>query len=309
MSFSYNTKTELCKTPKGGNCCAVAECYGMLLYGNTFSAREIRIITGNQALGLRLTDGFSRAFSISFDILPRPEKAGKQAFAVNDPDKLNRVFEAYGASPESMLAHHVNLGVIEEECCRRSFIRGAFLTGGAITDPAKSYHLELVTDHFSVSRETYSLLLDMGFSPKETVRGGNYIIYFKQSSAIEDFLALIGAPLHAMEIMSAKIEKDMRNSVNRKVNCDTANVTKTVDAAAAQIEAIRKIEAAGAFEALSEKLRQTAVLRVQNPELSINDLAEISTPPVTKSCLNHRLRKLVELSEGHAETQPSSSGP
>ena len=122
-------------------------------------------------------------------------------------------------------------------------------------------------------------------------------MYFKQSSAIEDFLALIGAPLHAMEIMSAKIEKDMRNSVNRKVNCDTANVAKIVDAAAAQIYAIGKIEAAGNFASLPEKLRETAVLRQQNPELSIKELADISIPPVTKSCLNHRLRKLVELSQ------------
>ena len=296
MSFSYDTKTELCKFLPDGECCVAAECYGMLLYGNTFSAHEIRIVTGNQNLGEHLVRSFSRAFSVSFDILPLPGTTGKQAYIINSPDKLNRIFETYGFSPESLLALHVNLGVLEEECCRRSFIRGAFLTGGAIMNPERSYHLELVTDHFNVSRETYSLLLDMGFFPKETTRGGNYVTYFRQSSAIEDFLTLIGAPLHAMELMSAKIEKDMRNNVNRKVNCDTANVTKTVDASAAQIEAISRIEAAGAFSALPEKLKQTAALRMRNPELSIQELAEISTPPVTKSCLSHRLRKLVELS-------------
>jgi len=268
----------------------------MLLYGNTFSSREIRIITGNETLGKRLTERFSRAFSITFDTLPQTGKTGKQAYIISDTAKLNTVFEAYGFSPESLLAHHVNLGILEEDCCRRSFIRGAFLTGGAITDPAKSYHLELVTDHFNVSRETYSLLLEMGFSPKETARSGNYVIYIKQSSGIEDFLTMIGAPVHAMELMSAKIEKDMRNSVNRKVNCDTANVAKTVDASAMQIEAIMKLESSGAFEALPEKLRQTAEMRLMNPELSIKELAEISVPPVTKSCLNHRLRKLIELS-------------
>ena len=298
MSFSYDTKTEICRTPNSAMCCCVAECYGMLLFGNTFSAREIRIVTGNQSLGRRLTDVFCQAFSVTFDCLPDPGKTGKQAYVISDQEKLNIIFGAYGASPESLLAHHVNLGVLEEECCRRSYVRGAFLTGGAITDPAKSYHMEFVTDHFNVSRETYSLLLEMGYFPKETSRGGNYITYFKQSSAIEDLLTLIGAPIHAMGLMSAKIEKDMRNSVNRKVNCDTANVTKTIDAAAVQIGAIMRINAAGAFEALPEKLRQTASLRLQNPELSIKDLAEISTPPVTKSCLNHRLRKLIELSEG-----------
>lgn len=297
MSFSFNTKTELCRTLPDNTCCAVSECYGMLLYCNTFTAREIRIITGNAALGRRICTQFSRAFSISFDVAPDSSKPGKQAYVINDAAKLIRVFETYGFSPESLVAHHVNLGVLEEECCRRSFIRGAFLTGGAVTDPVKSYHLELVTDHYSVSRETFSLLLDIGFYPKETRRAGNYITYFKQSSAIEDLLTLIGAPLAAMELMSAKIEKDMRNSVNRKVNCDTANVTKTVDAAAAQIEAINRIERAGFLESLPEKLRQTAHLRLQNPELSIKDLADISTPPVTKSCLNHRLRKLYELSQ------------
>jgi len=269
----------------------------MLLYGNTFNATEIRIITGNQILGQRLIERFSHAFPASFDILPEPGKAGKQAYIINAPDKLSHIFRTYGVSPENLLAHHVNLGVLEEDCCRRSFIRGAFLAGGAIINPEKSYHLELVTDHFNVSREMYSLLLDMGFYPKEMARNGNYVTYFKQSSAIEDFLTLIGAPLHAMELMSAKIEKDMRNTVNRKVNCDTANVAKTVDASAAQIAAIRRIERAGALEALPEKLRLTAALRLQNPELSIKDLADISTPPVTKSCLNHRMRKLIELSE------------
>jgi len=295
MSFSYDAKTELCRLTSDDSCCAIAECYGMLLYCNTFNAREIRIITGNRKLGERIMQRFERAFSVSFDVQSGPGEAGKQSFFINDPEKLSRIFETFGASTISLLAHHINLGVLEEECCRRSFIRGAFLTGGAITDPEKSYHLELVTDHYNVSRETYSLLLEMGFVPKETSRGGNYITYFKQSSVIEDLLTLIGAPVHAMKVMSTKIEKDMRNSVNRKVNCDTANVTKTVDAAAMQIDAIKKIEAAGALSSLPEKLRQTADLRVENPELSIKELADISTPPVTKSCLNHRLRKLIEL--------------
>ena len=296
MSFSYDTKMELCGLKPESWCCARSECYGMLLFGNTFSAREIKIVTENKTLGGRFVELFELAFSITFDILPQADKSGRQAYVITDSDKLNTVFEAYGFSPQSLLAHHVNLGVIEEDCCRRSFIRGAFLTGGAITDPAKSYHLELVTDHFNVSRQTYSLLLDMGFSPKETQRNGNFITYFKQSAAIEDFLTMIGAPLHAMKLMSAKIEKDMRNSVNRKVNCDTANVTKTVDASAAHIEAIARIESAGGLPSLPEKLRQTAMLRLEHPELSLQELAETSTPPVTKSCLNHRLRKLVELS-------------
>jgi len=268
----------------------------MLLFGNTFSVREIRIITGNKILGKRIVDLFLLAFTTSFDIMPDEDEPGKQAYIINEKSKLSHVFETYGFSTNNLLAHHVNLGVLEEECCRKSFIRGAFLTGGAVTNPAKSYHLELVTDHYNVSRESYSLLIEMGFAPKETSRGGNYILYFKQSAAIEDFLTFIGAPIHAMKLMSAKIEKDVRNTVNRKVNCDTANVTKIVDAAAAQIESIEKLKTTGVFQTLPEKLKQTAQLRVQNPELSIKELADASTPPVTKSCMNHRLRKLTQIS-------------
>ena len=296
MSFSYSTKEELCKIKLNSKCCAIAECYGVLLYCNTFSAREIKIITGNEKFAQRLNEQFFKAFSISFDILPDFGKPGKRSFAIIDTIKLRRIYEAYGYSPDNLLAHHVNLSVLEEDCCRRSFIRGAFFAGGAITDPVKSYHLELVTNHYNVSRGAFSLLLEMGFYPKETSRSGNYITYFKQSSVVEDFLTLIGAPIHAMELMSAKIEKDMRNSVQRKVNCDTANVTKIVDAAAIQIDAIKKIEQAGEFEMLDDKLKQTALLRLENPELSIKELAEMSTPPLTKSAMNHRLRKLVSIS-------------
>ncbi len=176
-------------------------------------------------------------------------------------------------------------------------MRGAFFAGGSITDPQKTYHLELVTDHYSVSREALSLLLDMGFEPKSVARAGNFITYFKSSEAIEDFLTTIGAPIAAMEIMSTKIMKDMTNSVNRRVNCDTANVTKTVDAAQEQLEAIRSIDASGILLLLPERLRETAKLRTENPELSLSQLAAIADPPVTKSCLNHRLKKLIEIAK------------
>jgi DNA-binding protein WhiA len=301
VSFSNKTKAELCRDPLARECCALAESYGLLLFCNTFSTREIKIITESRELAQRLPKLFKRAFGLTFDILPPPgtdpiatAKAGKQAFLICKQEKLQVIFETFGFTGSKLLAHHINLGVLEDECCRTSFLRGAFLAGGSVTDPAKRYHLELVTDHYNVSRETYSLLLEMGFEPKEAKRKGNFVNYFKQSSAIEDFLTTIGAPLSAMTLMSQKVEKDMRNSINRKVNCDTANVSKIVDAALLHIEAIRKITAATGLDSLPDKLRETAVLRLENPEMSLTELAE--TMSVTKSCLNHRLRKLVELS-------------
>ena len=176
-------------------------------------------------------------------------------------------------------------------------MRGAFLAGGSVTDPEKSYHLELVTPHYYVRGETYSLMLEMGLSPKDAARNGSYIVYFKQSNYIEDFLTFTGAPVKAMELMSAKVEKELRNSVNRRVNCDTANLEKAVDAAQTQLEALRKLEAAGKIITLPDKLRETALLRKQNPEATLSELAAMFDPPVTKSCLNHRLRKLAEMAK------------
>lgn len=292
MSFSSEAKAELCQQKLDRKCCALAESYGVLLYCNTFSAREIRIITASTHFAQRLPRLFRRAFNLGFDSMPALA-SGKQSFSITDPDKLALIFDSFGAEISSTLSHHINFGVIEEDCCRSSFIRGAFLAGGSVTDPEKRYHLELATPHHSVSREAFSLLLDMGFSPKETQRGGNSLLYFKQSDAIADFLTTIGASHTAMAIMTAKVEKEMRNTVTRQINCDNANADKTVAAAQAQLAAIRRIARDYGLDALPEPLHQAALLRITNPEASLSDLVLLSDPPVTKSCLSHRLKKIM----------------
>ncbi|MBE6913821.1 MAG: DNA-binding protein WhiA [Ruminococcaceae bacterium] len=293
MSFSAEAKAELCRAPLSRRCCAAAEAYGVLLYANTFSPQEIRIITGCVEFAQRLPKLFKKAFGFGFDSVAETNGRGKSVFQITDKARISAVFERYGYEAESLLAHHVNLSILEEDCCRAAFVRGAFLAGGSITDPEKRYHLELVTDHKSVSGETFALLLELGFAPKDTVRASRYVTYFKQSEAIEDFLTTLGAPSAAMEIMSAKVEKDMRNAINRRVNCDSANADKIVSAAQAQLDRIRLLEREVGLENLPEELEKLAFLRVANPAASISDLAILSDPPTTKSCINHRLRKLM----------------
>ncbi|MGN1001246.1 MAG: DNA-binding protein WhiA [Oscillospiraceae bacterium] len=293
MSFSGSVKAELCRVPLNRSCCAAAEAYGVLLYANTFSSKEIRIITACPDFAQRLPRLFRKAFGLDFDESSGGAGGGKSLFAITDGKKIAAVFDRYGYDAGSTLAHHINLGVLEEDCCRAAFVRGAFLAGGSITDPEKRYHLELVTDHMNVSREIFSILLEMGFSPKDTTRAGHYVTYFKQSEAIEDLFTTIGAPRAAMEIMEAKVEKDMRNAVNRKVNCDSANADKIVSAAQAQLDRIRRLDRELGLENLPPDLQQVALLRVANPEASLAELALLSDPPVSKSCVNHRLRKLM----------------
>jgi len=292
VSFSSDVKAELCKQSISRYAVALAEVYGALLYCNTFSAWEVRVITGNTAFAERLPKLVKKAFALNFDeISDAADK--RRSFVITDRKKIEKIFAAYGYDANSVLSHHINLSVLEEADSASAFIRGAFLAGGSITNPAKGYHLELVTDHQSVSRETVSILQEMGFEPKTASRSGHYITYFKQSEIIEDLFTLLGAPISAMEIMSAKVEKDMRSAVNRRVNCDNANADKIVSAAFEQLEAIRRLD----ISALPEKLRETAQLRINNPEFSLADLAGLCNPPVTKSCMSHRLRKLASLAE------------
>ena len=180
MSFSSQVKGELCRTALSRRCCAQAEAYGVLLYCNQFTARQVRITTESAPFAARLPALFHKAFQVSFDRLPEAG-AGKQIFSITRPDKLSALWSAFGYEPAGALAHHINFAVLEEEHCRLAFFRGAFLAGGSVTDPAKRYHLELSTPHLSVSRELRALLLEAGFSPKETTRKGNSVTYFKQS--------------------------------------------------------------------------------------------------------------------------------
>lgn len=294
MSFCSNVKAELCRVPINKTCCAVAEAYGVLLFCNTFSLSGLKIVTESRDFAQRLPKLFKKAFGFSFDQLPDSDQ-GKQVFAVEDPEKMLRIYDAFGFAPEKTLSLHVNLGILEEDCCRISFLRGAFMSGGSVTDPEKRYHLELATSHSRVSREVYSLLMELGFYPKDTSRGGNRILYFKQSDYIEDVLTTFGAPVCAMRIMEAKVEKDLRNEVNRRVNCETANLGKAVDAAQEQLAAIRRLEANGMYGELPDKLRKTAELRKENPEATLQELAAMQDPPLTKSAINHRMRKIMEL--------------
>ena len=301
MSFSSNVKAELCKDSLSKKSCAVAEGYGVLLYCNTFSSTEIRIITESRDFAARLPRLFKKAFGITFDQEPAAQDRGKLQFAISSEDKIAKIFETLQMDLKASLTLHVNFGMLEEEAECMAYLRGAFLAGGSVTDPAKRYHLEMTTSHYKVSRETCALLIECGFSPKELSRGGNNILYFKQSDYIEDFLTAIGAQVSAMGVMEAKVEKDLRNGVNRRVNCETANLTKVVDASMGQMAAIRALEEAGELDKLPGKLRETALLRRENPEATLQELAAMLDPPITKSAINHRMRKLLELARALEE--------
>ncbi len=297
VSFSGGAKAELCRSVPQKHCCAVAECFGILLFCNSFGADGIRIITESRHLAQVLPKLFKKAFGLSFDQVPDPEAPGKLIFTITGQEKLDAIMSCYGFDGET-LALHINLPVVEDDCCKASFLRGAFLAGGSVTDPAKGYHLELTTTHQSVARECYTLMQEvLGFYPKSALRGGGQVLYIKQSDLISDFLTYLGAPVAAMGIIEAKLEKELNNRVNRRCNCDDANTSKVVEAAQEQLVAIKHLRSRGLLEHLPPKLQQAAEARLANPELSLTELAAMMEPPITKPAMNHRLKKLVAMAQ------------
>ncbi len=298
ISFSAKAKAEICRLLPQKRCCALAQCFGILLFCNSFGAEGIRIITESKDFAQILPKLFKKAFNISFDILPETDCFGKMVFQITDPAKLYLIMEAYGFAIADTVALHINLPVVEEDCCKSAFLRGAFLAGGSATDPEKGYHLELTTTHISVAREGYTLIEEVvGFYPKTAQRGGGQVLYLKHSDLISDFLTFLGAPVAAMGIMEAKLEKELNNKVNRRCNCDDANTSKVVEAAQEQLSAIRILRQKGMFEQLPAKLQEAMVAREDNPEASLTELASMMEPPITKPAMNHRLKKLVQLAQ------------
>jgi len=298
VSFSASAKAEVCRIFPNRHCCALAECFGILLFCNSFHPEGIKIITESREFAYILPRLFKKAFNLSFDSYPSLEAPGKLVFQIWDEEKIEEIMEAFGFNVQDTLSLHINLPVVEEECCKAAFLRGAFLAGGSVTDPGKGYHMELTTTHQSVAREANYLTREaMAFSPKMAERSGAQVLYFKQSEQICDFLTYLGAPVAAMGIMEARLEKELNNKVNRRCNCDDANISKVVEAAQEQLSAIRILREAGLMEKLPAKMKQAAEAREANPAASLTELAAMMDPPITKPAMNNRMKKLLQLAK------------
>ena len=289
-SFAAKAKSELCRKAVSRDCCASAELYGALLFANTFSYDELRLTTENDRFRERFMGLAKRVVGVE----PETRSQSGKTVITATGETAKKLYTHFGYEQRGE-ALHLNNAVVEEDCCREAFFRGAFLSAGSVNYPERSYHFELSTRHFNLSREVTALLYDMEFEPKTAMRKSTYLIYFKESEAVAAVLAKIGAPTASLAVHSALIEKELRNSVNRRVNCDTANISKTVSAAQKQLEAIRKLEEHGQLETLPEALREAAQLRIDNPEESLASLSERAG--VSRSGLNHRLGRLCELAK------------
>ena len=294
MSFCSELKNDLCIEKQSG-CCQVAECYGFMLFGRSFSFKNISLITENEKISAR----YIKYLKKNFAIIPAVKKTGKKVtiynISVTDPNSCASVMSAFGYNGADLLS--INHDVFKRDCCFGSFIRGAFLACGQMSDPYKNYHTEFVIRDFTLALEFYSLLISRGLSPKRSMRGNSTVIYFNQSETIEELLTLMGANKKVLEFIEVQVTKTIRNKENRKSNLEMGNIGKQVDASFAQCRAIDVLIKAGKLEALSDELYSVAMLRKENPGASLSELCRLSGEAITRSGLNHRLKKIMEMAE------------
>ncbi|MDR1736224.1 MAG: DNA-binding protein WhiA [Oscillospiraceae bacterium] len=299
MSFSSRLKAELCAAPQGKMCCVTAELYGVFLMGQTWNAELLRVVTTHPDLPARLRALMLRRLGFEFD---EAGGHGGRSLVIHDAKKLDAVFGAFGLERIAGQSIHLNHAALEDNCCRSAFCRGVFLSGGSMTDPEKKYHLEILTPHRHLTRELIPVLHEYGFEPKQTSRGGVYGLIFQSSESIEDFLTFMGAPLASLELMQIKQMKEVRNNVNRQVNCETRNFVRTLDAAARQIDGFGRLRRSREWDGLPEPLKAAALARLEAPDASLSELAE--TLGIGRSALNHRFRKLEALNGVCSPSRP-----
>lgn len=294
MSFSGDVKKELCRADgERKDCCMLAECYGALIMGKSFSPREIRFSSEYDFAAEYIA--MLLAMCLGCEVLSVVKNSSKYQLVIKDSKTIKEIYDLFGHTPNQVNLR-INWANIADECCFSAFLRGAFISCGTVTDPNKNYHLELVVPFMKLSQDLFKLISDTGIQTKTVVRKGSHVIYIKDSENIEDFLTLIGAQLSSLQIMSVKIQKDMRNKINRKVNFECANIERSVKAGMAQVEAINLIKERQGLDTLPPEYKELALLRLDNPDMSLKQLGDALSEPLSRSGVKHRLDKIVEIS-------------
>ncbi len=303
MSFSTETKREICTKLSTRVPLQYSELYAMLLLGKEFTPDSIVFKTENEHTFSHFIFLLNKLFKAKCEVVaPMKGETGRNrsyTVTVTSPAKCRKIFEHYGHD-EHEINLRVNRANINDEDEQRAFIRGAFLACGSVTDPEKSYHMEFAVPHRNLCMDICRIIReiqDSEIAVKILSRGGVYIAYIKDSEQITDMLTYMGAVVASMNVMGTKALKEVRNAANRRANSEIANLQKTASASARQILAIKKLRKDGRFNLLSDELKSVANLRYDYPELTLRELGEMLDPPISRSGVNHRLEKIIRMAE------------
>lgn len=309
MSFSSKVKSELSLHFGNGRHCEIAEiaafvniCGQIAAFGDRF---WLKIQTENFAVAKKCFTLLRNTFNINIDVSVRSSQRNRKtrgySLVIRDPQQVENLLLATGilsaAQGKRTLKKRIYPPTVSSICCRRAYIRGAFLASGSVNDPKKNYHLEFVLADREAAGQLQELINAFRLDAKVVERKEHFVVYLKEGEQIVDLLNVMEAPVALMDLENVRIVKEMRNDINRKVNCETANLNKVIGAAVKQLEDIAYIEETIGLSSLSEQLEEVARLRLKYPDMSLKELGSYLTPPVGKSGVNHRLRKISNIAE------------
>ena len=310
MSFSTDTKSDLSRILLIDDCCKLAELAALIRMSGTLQLTglkrfNLKITTENPSTARKVFRYVKDLFKIHTEVMirrnPRLKKNNHYMMivthAMGSAIILNKIGIVKKENDSFHITYKIPKELIKRECCKRAYLRGAFLGGGSISDPEKTYHLEFVTSSPEHSEDLKNLINSFNLNSKIVERKGSYVVYIKEGDQVVDILNIIGAHKALLDLENIRIYKQMRNDVNRIVNCETANLSKTVDAAMRQVENIRYIEENVGLDKLPTNLREVAEIRLNFRDASLKELGQMLNPPLGKSGVNHRLRKIEEFAQ------------
>ncbi len=310
MSFSSMTKNELARLPIENHCCALAELAAIIRISGTIQfskmkSLRLKFVTENAAIARRIFILIKDLYNTNVEVMVRKNKQLKKnnnyIIIINNTEITKKILEDIGFLTDENSFFDINYKIpeklVEGRCCKRAYIRGAFLGGGSISNPEKAYHLEFVTNNHEHSVELSNIINSFNLNSKIIMRKENYIIYLKEGEQISDILNIIGAHQALLKFEDIRVLKDIRNNINRIVNCETANLDKTINASLKQVNNIEIIEEKMGIGKLPKNLQEIAYLRLEHRGASLKELGNMLDPPLGKSGINHRFRKIEEIAD------------
>ncbi|HZH93994.1 MAG TPA: DNA-binding protein WhiA [Tissierellaceae bacterium] len=311
MSFSSVTKNELSRIEIDKDCCALAELAALVRMNGTVQITgmqniNLKFTTENAAIARRIFSILKMMYHSDIEVMVRKNKQLKKnnnyLIIVHDKKISEKVLSDVGYIDKDRSnlfnpRYGVPKNIVASRCCKRSFIRGSFLGGGSMSNPEKTYHLEFVTSHEEHAKSLRDIINSFELNSKIIQRKDNFVVYIKEGEQIVDLLNIIGAHQALLKLEDIRVLKEVRNNINRLVNCETANLGKTISASMRQIESIKTIQRRMGLNKLPDSLREIAEVRLANPDASLKEIGEMMNPPIGKSGVNHRFRKLEEIAD------------
>lgn len=294
MSFTADVKTELTELDAFSSETKKAFAYGFLLFGKNFNARSVTCTSDYECVIRVFAEVINELTGITASVTQL--RSGRYVLKISTAAerKLLLEFFDHAVNEISLRVNHGNLG---EDESYYAFLRGVFLSCGTIANPDKGYHLEFVVQHNKLSADLLKILTNFTLGAKYILRKYSHVIYIKGSENIEDLLTMMGAPNSSLYLMGVKVQKDVRNKINRKMNFEAANMSRAIEAGLAQVSAIELIEQKQGLDSLSDELKELAILRKENPDMSLKELGASLSVPISRSGVNHRLSKIVSIAE------------